>query len=407
MDLGYVGVSQAANVGGSLAQLLIATHFLTAGDFGVFVLAQTGVLFGQQVLFAPIASSSLRFWSSAVEDGRKPQELAASTTHLVQLAVVALVIVGATTVLLVPSKWTLVTGAIVLSLFSGLSGIGVAIANANLNRQFVASVTVGAVFSRILVMFFALSVWRSPASILWASAAIWSGEAALYAVRFRWLKISRTGLLLAPTTKNVFQYGWPFLVTGTGLWARSSADRWVLALVLSPAQAGIYAASYQLLYIPIQSLASTLNQFIAPVVFRSASSDADTSRRIIGGTIGAIAIFSMAFGTLIVVAGDRIITRLISEEFVLSSWALLGILLAGSFVAIGQTIGLGIMGSYQSSRLVLPTLLPALIGTLATLAGGIMAGLSGVIAALIFFGLVYIVLIYRAWTDTSAAVDSS
>jgi len=309
----------------------------------------------------------------------------------VGLAVSALTIAA---VSFLPGHRLLALGVGFQALVTAVVALGTALSNAELNRRLIAQVTVPAVALRIVTLFAALSTWPTPEAAFWAIASVGAVEAGVYALRYR--RLFRGGAN-REMLRDLARYAWPVTIVGIGLWMRATTDRWVLAIALSPAEAGIYVASYQLLYMPIQSAAVVLNQFVAPSVFRAASTAPGSEVRTIWKTVAALTGITSAIAVVLLSAGQQLLGALLPDDFALGRLALLAILIAGLLMAVGQTMGLAIMGSFRTWKLVPPTFIASAVGAVAAFFGGTYFGIEGVVAGSIIFGVAYIAGMYRSW----------
>ncbi len=79
-------------------------------------------------------------------------------------------------------------------------------------------------------------------------------------------------------TRKMYNYGWPFAVTGLFSWVHASSDRWALQIFSSTSTVGLYTVLYQIGYYPISLLANLITQLVMPVLFSRAGDGSDLAR---------------------------------------------------------------------------------------------------------------------------------
>lgn len=195
-------------------------------------------------------------------------------------------------------------------------------------------------------------------------------------------------------TKTMWCFAWPVSAWGIFSWLQQSSDKWSLAALGTQEDVGHYAVLYQLGYGPMNIFGNLMLTFLAPVLF-ARSGDGSNKRR---GADAAKALWwvallclvstTLAFVVLQLV-GDDVFHHVVAERY----WSIASLLpwmaLAGGLFATGQVLSLKPMSDGSSKRLLVPKIVTGCIGFAMNAAGAALAGIEGVVFAVVSFAVVY------------------
>jgi O-antigen/teichoic acid export membrane protein len=194
--------------------------------------------------------------------------------------------------------------------------------------------------------------------------------------------------------RQIWAYSWPFSVWGIFTWAQLSSDRWALEAFATIQQVGLYAVLFQLGYTPISIATGLVMSFIGPILYQRSGDATDHSRNAnVHRLAWRITLFTMLLtliGFLLALGLHEWIFRLIvASEFRAVSHLLPWMVLAGGVFAAGQMLGLKLMSDMRSAAMMQAKIVTAIIGILLNIYGASVAGLQGIVVALMAFSTVY------------------
>ncbi|KQT02335.1 oligosaccharide flippase family protein [Cellulomonas sp. Leaf395] len=184
------------------------------------------------------------------------------------------------------------------------------------------------------------------------------------------------GRASAVPTRAIARRGWPFLVAHVAGQART-LDVPIVAAVLTPTAAGLYAAAVRLVQ-PLLLIPQSLAAVVTP---RSARLDATAARRLALRLVGAM----LACGLLLVpfmVFGEQIVTFLMGPTYAGSgpvlAWTLAGI----PFAAVSTVLAALLQGQSREHLVAVIGVVSAVATVAAVPVGAVMGGITGAAIAL-------------------------
>mgnify|MGYP005864662281 CR=1 FL=1 len=185
------------------------------------------------------------------------------------------------------------------------------------------------------------------------------------------------------------------------------SDRWALESFASTADVGQYAVLFQLGYSPIIIVTGMATAFLAPILFQR-SGDATNAVRNAGVNqltwkLAYLALVLTGLVTLFTfVAHNWLFSFLVASEYRSMSFLLPWVVLAGGLFAAGQTLSLKLMSEMKTRALATAKITTALLGVGLNIIGALLAGLDGVVFALVAFSasyLLWIIFLTRSTTQ--------
>ena len=397
----WIVIGQIASIAASLVLVRVLTEHLAPTQYGQLALGLTVVGLVGQVVMGGIGNGISRFYSIAAEKQDLSGYLRASR-RLMVYATGAVLVIGLILMTglfwLGYSQWVgLAAAALVLSLLgaynSSLSGIQ------NAARQ------------RAVVAFHGgldgwLKILLAVGVMLWlgnSSTAVVIGYAlsSLLVTGSQFIFLRR--LVKHPIKSNgannewinqLWTYSWPFSVWGIFTWMQQISDRWSLEAFANSAEVGQYAVLFQLGYTPINLATGLATSLLGPILFqRSGAAEDDARNRNVHQIVWRITLTGLLFtmfSFLLAMGLHQWIFRLfVATQFRAASYLLPWMVLSGGLFAAGQVLGLKLMSEIKSSSMISVKITTALLGIVCNIYGAAVAGLQGVVSALIAFSVIY------------------
>jgi O-antigen/teichoic acid export membrane protein len=397
----WIVVGQIVAVIGALALVRVLTEYLDPAQYGQLTLGLTLAGLVNQVVMGGIGAGVGRYYAIAAEK----QDLGGylhATRVLLAYATVAVVLIGliltASMHWLGYSKWINLAGvALLFAVLNGYSSTLNGIQNAARQRAIVAFHGGLEAWLKILL---ALGV------VLWLGA---SGIAVIigYACSTLLITISQFFFLRrtipqphGPISQGqkwapqIWAYSLPFVTFGGFTWAQQISDRWALQAFASTSEVGQYAVLFQLGYTPIALITGMAMSFLGPILYQRSGDATDHGRNTnvhrISWRVARLSIVVTLLGFAITfVLHEWLFGVLVAAEYRHGSHFLPWVVLAGGGFAAGQMLALKLMSEMRSSAMTKAKIVTALIGTLLNVMGAALAGLQGVVWAMLIFSGIY------------------
>ena len=154
--------------------------------------------------------------------------------------------------------------------------------------------------------------------------------------------------------------------------------------------------------------------FLAPILYQRSGDATDHARnagvhRLVWELTFASMTVTLAGVVVAFLAHEWLFRLLVAAEYRHVSYLLPWAVLAGGIFAAGQILALKLMSEMKSSRMAAAKIVTALLGVAFNVYGATVAGLPGVVAALVAFSAVYlawmVVLAHGAPIRTSSALS--
>jgi len=417
----WITVGQITVVLGALVLVRVLTELLTPAEFGQLTIDLTFVALFGQVVFGGLSQGITRYYSVAFEKHDLHGYLVASLRLLlygsgVSIAVCALVAVGI--ISLGYSHWLEVAlAATLLAILYGCNSTLNGIQNAARQRAIVAMHSGLDAWLKIglaVVLLFWLGTSRVSVILGFAASALLVTLSQLIFLRhnIRALPVGTPPLKVREWVVNVWIYSWPFSTWGVFIWMQQVSDRWALGIYESTQDVGYYAVVFQLGYTPIALVLGLATTFLAPILFNRAGDATSPARNEnVARIIWRITLIALMVTGVVVLATSYLhqwlFSILVAAEFRWISYLLPWVILAGGIFAAGQMLSLKLMSEMKARELLFPKIATSLIGVGLNFLGAAIAGIEGVVVAMIAFSVIYCVWIILLVRQKSFVSDRS
>ena len=399
----WVVIGQIVAVAGALALVRVLTEYLDPAQYGQLALGLTLAGLVNQVLMGGIGAGIARYYSIAAEKQDLGGYLQA-TFLLMACATAAVMVIGliftASLYWLGYLKWiNLVIAALLFAVLSGYNSTLNGIQNAARQRAIVAFHGGMDAWLKILL---AVGV------LLWletSSAAVVIG----YACSSMLITISQL-IFLQRTIRQqhthkrsshqwssqIWAYSLPFTTFGGFTWVHQVSDRWAMQIFGASSDVGQYVVLFQLGYTPIALITGMATNFLGPILYQSSGDASDHGRNTnvhrISWRIANLSIVLTLFGFAITFSiHEWLFSMLVAPEYRSSSHLLPWVVLSGGIFAAGQMLALKLMSEMKPSAMTKAKIVTALIGTLLNVIGAGLAGMQGVVWAMLVFSGIYLI----------------
>jgi O-antigen/teichoic acid export membrane protein len=418
----WIVIGEIAAVLGALAMVRLLTEYLEPAQYGRLALGLTVAGMVNQAVMGGVTAGIGRFYSIAAEKQCLDGYWRASRRMMTYATAVAITI---GLLLMAGLLWSgnrqwlgLAGAALVLSILSAYNNALSGIQNAARQRAVVAFTGGMDAWLKIL---FAL------AAICWLGN---SGTAVLIGYALSSLLITgsqffflgrivpvRTDAKADVTewTRRMWSYSWPFSAWGIFTWLQQSSDRWALEAFATTREVGMYAVLFQLGYIPISLATGLMMSFLGPILYQRSGDATDRARNAnvhrLSGQVTLLIVLLTITGVLLALLLHKWIFRLlVASEYRSVSALLPWVVLAGGLFAAGQMMALKLMSDMKSAAMTTAKIITASLGVLLNIYCASVAGLPGIVGALVGFSSLYFLwmafLTLRPSAATSGAQNS-
>ena len=402
-EFGWIVIGQIAVVTGALVLVRVLTEYLAPAQYGQLALGLTVAGLVNQVILGGITVGIGRFYAIAAEKQDLRGYLDA-TRYLLVYATVAVVAIGliimASLYWLDYSEWIgLAAAALVFSVLSGYNSTLSGIQNAARQRAIVAAHG-------------GLDAWLK--ILLAVGVVLWLGSSSTavvigYACSSLLITVSQLVFLRRTIPQQqtripnrqqwmpqIWAYSLPFATFGTFTWMQQISDRWALQAFASTTDVGQYAVLFQLGFTPIALITGMAMSFLGPILYQRSGDATDYARNTnvhrIGWRMAHFSLIVTLLGFAITFAlHERLFGLLVASEYRGSSRLLPWVVLAGGIFAAGQMLALKLMSEMKPSAMTTAKIVTALVGVLFNVIGAALAGMQGVVGAVVAFSGIYFV----------------
>ena len=400
---GWIVIGQIAVVAGALALVRVLTEYLAPAQYGQLALGLTVAGLVNQVVLGGITAGIGRFYAIAAEK----QDLGGylhATGYLLAFATAAVVVIGlifmASLYGLGYSRWIgLAAAALVFSVLSGYNSTLSGIQNAARQRAIVAFHGGVDAWLKILLAV-GVMLWLGTSStavvIGYACSSLLITVSQLVFLR-RTIPQQHTPIANRQQwMPQIWAYSLPFSTFGAFTWMQQVSDRWALQAFATTSDVGQYAVLFQLGFTPIALITGMAMSFLGPILYQRSGDATDHTRNTnvhrLGWRLTHLSLIVTLFGVAITFAlHERLFGLLVASEYRGSSHLLPWVVLAGGMFAAGQMLALKLMSEMKLSGMTTAKIVTALIGVLLNVIGAALAGMQGVVGALVVFSGIYFV----------------
>ncbi len=400
-EAGWIVAGQIASVLGALVLVRVLTEHLDPTQYGQLALGLTVAGLVNQVVMGGVTAGIGRFYSIAAEKQDLHNYLRASRRLILYatLPVVAIALALLVGLLwLGYSQWMgLAAAALAFSVISGYNSSLSGIQNAARQRAIVAFHGGLDAWLKILLVLGVL-LWLGSSS---TAVVIGYASSSLFVTCSQFIFLRR---LIPPQCTHrgdstqwvgqMWAYSWPFSAWGIFSWAQQSSDRWALEAFTTTHEVGLYAVLFQLGYVPISIATGLVMSFMGPILYQRSGDATDSDRNAtvhrLAWRITFFSLFITVIGFFFALVLHRWIFRLlVASQYRSVSYLLPWVVLAGGLFAAGQILALKLMSDMKPAAMTLAKIVTALLGVLLNIYFASVAGLNGIVGALVGFSVIY------------------
>jgi O-antigen/teichoic acid export membrane protein len=402
-----VFVGQMVTAVGGLAMVRVMTEHLSPEEYGLLTLGITFALMANQIIFGPLGSGLTRFFAAAAEKGETAAFLQAATT-LGKYAAAVLVALAAVAVLVLcvlgSYRWATLLGlGLLFSLAAGFYALFNGIFLAKNAQVTLTSFQSSEPLARLALAVVVMAVLGATAEAALTGYILGTLITVLLQV-WKMMRAHPLEALAGPELKakwldKVVRYGAPYATWGVFTTINLASDRWVLKWAQGQDQVGLYAALYQIGYLPVVMLVSIFAQVITPHLYQSAGDGTDGAR--LTGVYALVkkAVAACLATTLALVVMGYFLHGLVYQWFVskayasVSSYLPLMILAAGIF-ASAQIAALRLHSGASTTQLIPVKIGCAVIGIILNVILGSQYGVFGIVLAQLLTSVTFFMWIF-------------
>lgn len=393
----WTALGQLGAALGTFLGIKILTSLLDSSSYGMIALALTGVAFIHQILVAPLSSAVERFFPELTLKSAQP------VSNYLRLilwcgAIAACALAGI--LYLKPDmdarkQLCLVSCAFIIS--SSVNYFLGAALNSQRLRKDLAILQSSSEWLRY--GFAGVFAFLSQGSFIWTmygffigSLCAWSFSSRTAIPKLFKIHSNSANKTFHQVLNDCLRYAWPFCLWGAFTWIHYASDRWALALFGDLSLVGRYAALYQLGYYPQIILSGVILQLIAPIAYQMARvkgyEDHSSTRAVQRAFVFSI-LCALIFSFVVWLFCESIYPVLVGQNFAADAhyWPIF--VLAGGLFSAGQSASLKKMVSMETSHLIKPKIMTALLGTVLNIVLVFFFGFVGAVFSLLIFSLLY------------------
>ncbi|GLS34423.1 hypothetical protein GCM10010869_00110 [Mesorhizobium tianshanense] len=401
---GWIIIGQLATMAGALAMVRFLTEYLSPTQYGQLALGLTAVGLTNQVIIGGLAAGIGRFYPIAAEQ----KDLGNYISDVLRLLVfgsAAVVCFGIALILGVdilgyPEWIGLTASAAVFALLSGYNATLSSIQNAARQRSVVALHVALDAWLRIVLSLTVMryfGVGSTPVVVGYSISVL-----LVMVSQFAFLKAGGFNAEVSERNEKekwisrILAYSWPFSAWGSFIWIQQVSDRWSLGFFGSTADVGLYAVLFQLGYTPILMITGVTINFIGPILYvRSGDATSPVRNAIVNRIVFwlSVGMFTVSIGCffLLLLCHEWIFGLLVAREYRSSSMLLPWVTLASGLFSVGQIISLKSYSEMKPKELLKLKIVTAILGSVLNVVGAYLAGVSGVVSALVAFSVAYLI----------------
>lgn len=336
----------SVRIAGSLstvALLAILARLLGPDDLGVYTIVVTTASLTSLLWFSWLSSAAFRYSAAHIEAGTLSEMRSLMTRgYFVLAGLLAILVFGMRTVgFLDLDKLSLSVflPAVLVVVFAGPANAIADLYRVEGNRRSYSTTMIAiAVTPIVIVIAFAGRVADGlPLAVIAQSTA---PILIVTVIGVAWcVRASFPRAIAKRTFREFFAYGWPLVGAGTCSWVLSVSDRYILGLLKSSQEVGIYTAGYQLGSAPILFLYAIVMTPMEPLLFRAHESiDRETAGALLGRALALLLGF-LSLALLILVGEREILVQLaVGDRFAAAASVVPLAALGVGFLVVGMVL---------------------------------------------------------------------
>ena len=400
----WIVVGQIASMAGALVLVRVLTERLSPMEYGQLALGLTLAALVNQLVMGGIISGIGRFYSIAYQK-QDLQGYFTDSWRLLAYGTLAVVPIGIVLMIglvwLGYSQWMgLAAATLVFSLLSAYNSSLSGIQNAARQRVVVAFHNgLDAWLKILLALGVMLWLGRSSTAVVIGyvlSTFVVTVSQLFFMRRTIPYELAKKTIKHRPWLSQMWAYSWPFTAWGIFTWMQQVSDRWALERFATTEDVGQYAVLFQLGYTPIVLITWLVMNFFGPILYNKSGDAMDADRNsnvhqlVWKITYGNLIMTFLGFATTFLLH-EWLFRILVAADYRQTSFLLPWILLAGGLFASGHVLSLKLMSEMKSVTMIPVKVITSLLAVMFNIIGAMLAGLTGVVFALILFSVIYFI----------------
>jgi O-antigen/teichoic acid export membrane protein len=401
-ELGWIVGGQVLFGLGSLVGIKLLTTLLKPDDYGILALILTYAILFQQVIFAPLQQSALRFIAPAKEEGKMENFLEVVKKFFgkatIVIAGISLIVIlfffmnGNQTLSLILIITTFYT------IFSAYKATIDSLLNALFERKLSVIFQSSELWFRYLLTAFLLYIISRDVIVVMVGFCA-SVIITYFIALWKFNRITSNQFVKEIKSKDtdwgklMINYGLPFSLWGIFSWLGSASPRWILQLHSSTYAVGLFAASFQLGFYPMSLLSGVLLQYMIPIAYARAGKGDDKLRiKKVNQLITTIALIASVFVVIIFLLSlafnDFIVALFLGSQYYDAKKFFPYFILSSGFFTVGQILSVIYLSQNKSKKLLVINILAAVVLTTLSFFLSRSYSIDGIIMAyLVSYGL--------------------
>jgi O-antigen/teichoic acid export membrane protein len=390
--------AQLATAIGSLALIRVSTEILDPATYGQLAILLTITFLISQVAIGGVNVGVCRYYTIADEAADLKGYLQVVYRYIVgvntTLLIVTLVII-ATAEIIADSDVATVTLAVALGVLTSSNSVLSGLFNSARDRKLAAFGSTGEVLARILLISVVANISDvSIFTILWC----YIGASLLVLLiqcksLIKFIKKANDSVNTNYYWDNqIARFALPFVPWNFAIWFQQSTDRWALSYFVDLKTVGVYSVLFQIGYSSLTMFFSVGLRLIQPLLYRKADKSIDEKYSKEAHDLTAQMVISATFlgcCALIVTAifHQEVFIAIVASEYRAYSHYLPWVTLAAMLHGISEIYLIKMQAQLMARRLSIVKSSLGIFGIIISAVGAKLAGLDGVIAGMILFGL--------------------
>ena len=401
----WIIFGQINTVLSSFVLIRILTDYLSPADYGYLALGLTFVSLVNQVVMAGISQGFARFFLIAKNEGYSQNFILASLKILFKASLL-IIIFGVLVALIFYifkfSYW--LKFILAITIYSTLSGWIQAInsvQNSARQRSLVAFHTGLESWLKTGLIFLFFTFQVNSDLVLVVSLYSLSLLIVFISQAYHFKKVVYTNnsinniKTVDVLVNEIWLFSKPFSLWGGFTWLQLVSDRWALQKFATSEEVGMYAVLYQMGYAPVAMITGFVVTLILPMLYERAGNGSNKvgldSAYIFNKKLTMASLCITLIGFIVLLFFHKnFLSFFVSNEYLVVSYLLPWIFLAGGIFSTAQIISLNQMVGLKTENLLRVKIATALIGILFSIIGASILGLEGVVVSLNLFSIFYL-----------------
>ena len=412
-ELSWLAGGQLVSVFLSLISIKLITS-IGAEEYGKFVLATSVSGLLSLTFFGPMEQGFVRLYFDYRDSEQSRSVFSNTLLRLLSWSAGVLAVLAVVFILFAHSRLKAGTGftaaAAIMVLLAALNVPLSGMINAFRLRKEGAIIQVAE--RSIVIMLVAAIFFRQGLNVTGVIGCVAFASAVSLLLRFRVYRKALPGTIparesaapdhLRQLRREILQkiavYSQPFVLWGILAWMQSNGERWVINGMLPGADLGRYGLAASLVNNSVVVVFAMLTQFMTPIIFAKFSTNGSTleGMRLIRLYGWATSVMFLSVGIVLLFAGDPVIRLISTSQFTIGGPVLFSLTIGLGAYSVGQSLTQVGLALRRPEIYIVPKVVTAVLSVGAYLLGCRWGGIVGVVGAIVFVNMLYLLLVYLA-----------